>query len=176
MSLPIPPILGIAAYSGTGKTTLLTQVIPMLKEQGIKVALVKHAHHNFEPDQPGKDSFELRKAGAEQVLVASHRLWALFREDGEEDEPVLADVVRHLDRRDLDLILVEGFKHENIPKLELVRPRMGLGPMYPSDPNIIAVATDGELPEPTKLPVLDLNDTKAVAGFIARWVVTPVED
>ena len=81
-----------------------------------------------------------------------------------------------MDSRDLDLILVEGFKHEEIPKIELFRPRMGLGPMYPNDPNIFAVATDGELPQATDLPVLDLNDAKAVAGFIARWVVTPVDD
>jgi molybdopterin-guanine dinucleotide biosynthesis protein B len=176
MSSTNPPILGFAAYSGTGKTTLLTRVIPLLREQGLQVALVKHAHHNFEPDQPGKDSYELRKAGAEQVLVASHKLWALFREDGDEDEPVLAELVQHLDRRDLDLILVEGFKHEDIPKIELHRPKMGLGPIYPTDPNIIAVATDGEISHPNELPVLDLNDPKAVAGFIARWVVTPVDD
>ncbi len=175
MSSINPPILGFAAYSGTGKTTLLTRVIPLLREQGLQVALIKHAHHNFEPDQPGKDSYELRKAGAEQVLVASHKMWALFREDGKEDEPVLADLIRHLDHRNLDLILVEGFKHEDIPKIELYRPKMGLEPMYPTDSNIIAVATDGELAQPTELQVLDLNDSKAVAGFIARWVVTPID-
>jgi molybdopterin-guanine dinucleotide biosynthesis protein MobB len=175
MSLPNTPILGFAAYSGTGKTTLLTRVIPLLREQGLRIALVKHAHHNFEPDQPGKDSYELRKAGAEQVLVASHRLWALFREDGREAEPVLAELIRHLDHRDLDLILVEGFKHEDIPKIELYRPKMGLGPMYLTDSNIIAVATDGDLPQPTELPVLDLNDIRAVARFVAKWVATPKE-
>ena len=176
MSSVDPPILGFAAYSGTGKTTLLTRVIPLLREQGLQVALVKHAHHDFEPDRPGKDSYELRKAGAGQVLVASYKLWALFREDGDEDEPVLADLVQHLDRRNLDLILVEGFKHEDIPKIELHRPVMGLGPIYPTDPNIIAIATDGEISQPTELTVLDLNNPKAVAGFIARWVVTPVDE
>jgi molybdopterin-guanine dinucleotide biosynthesis protein B len=176
MTTALPPILGIAAYSGTGKTTLLTRVIPLLREQGLNVALVKHAHHNFEPDQPGKDSYELRKAGAGQVLVASHRLWALFREDGVDEEPVLGNLVQHLDRRNLDLILVEGFKHESIPKIELHRPSMGLEPMYPTDDDIIAVASDGDLPQSTKLPVLDLNDVKSVAGFMARWVVTPVDE
>jgi molybdopterin-guanine dinucleotide biosynthesis protein B len=171
MTIALPSILGIAAYSGTGKTTLLTRVIPLLREQGLNVALVKHAHHNFEPDQPGKDSYELRKAGAGQVLVASHRLWALFREDGEDEEPVLGNLVQHLDRRDLDLILVEGFKHEPIPKIELYRPSMGLEPMYPADADIIAVATDDDLQQPTKLPVLDLNSPSSVAEFIVNWSV-----
>ena len=139
MSKTVPPVLGFAAYSGTGKTTLLTNLIPLLRESGLRIGLVKHAHHSFEPDQPGKDSYELRKAGASQVLVASYRIWALFCEQGEGDDPVLARLLEKLDAEDLDLILVEGFKHEAIPKIELHRPCLGFAPIYPDDPNVIAV-------------------------------------
>ena len=167
------PILGFAAYSGTGKTTLLKQLLPMLRAHGLRIGTVKHAHHTFEVDTPGKDSYELRKAGAEQLLIASRRRWALMVDHEERDEPDLQAMVRRLDQRSLDLILVEGFKHEEFPKIELYRPALGRPAMYPQDPSVIAVASDAALPAPTHLPVLDLNDVPAIAHFVLQWVAAP---
>ena len=164
------PVLGFAAYSGTGKTTLLRQLLPILQRRGLRVAVVKHAHHAFEVDQPGKDSYELRKAGASQMLVASGRRWALMVDETYSGDPKLQDMLNHLDQQALDLILVEGFKHEAFPKIELYRPSLGHALMYPGDPHIIAIATDRKLPEPAGLPVLDLNDLPAMADFVVRWM------
>ena len=119
------PVLGFAAFSGTGKTTLLEKLIPELNQVNIRVAMVKHTHHEkFDIDKPGKDSYRLRKAGAQQMLVASSRLWALMVQepDPEKPEPVLSELLPHLDLDRVDLILVEGFKHENISKIEIHRP------------------------------------------------------
>ncbi|HFQ14122.1 MAG TPA: molybdopterin-guanine dinucleotide biosynthesis protein B, partial [Gammaproteobacteria bacterium] len=114
------PLLGFVAFSGTGKTTLLRQLIPLLKARGLKIGLIKHAHHRFDIDIPGKDSYELRKAGADRVLVASQQRWAMVSETPQQDgDPALADMLAHIDKDDLDLILVEGFKHARFPKLEL---------------------------------------------------------
>ena len=165
------PLLGFAAYSGTGKTTLLRRLLPLLKQRGLRLGVVKHAHHAFEVDQPGKDSYELRKAGASQMLVASARRWALMVEESSfPGDPRLQDVLEHLDQKVLDLILVEGFKHEALPKIELFRPSLGHGVMYPNDPHVVAIATDGEIPETTGLPVLDLNDLAGIADFVVRWM------
>lgn len=164
------PVLGFAAYSGTGKTTLLKRLIPLLRGQGLRLGLIKHAHHDFDPDIPGKDSYELRKAGATQVLVASHRRWALVTEREVVEEPALQPLLERLDRERLDLILVEGFKHECFPKIELHRPSMGRPPIHPRDPGVIAVAADAELADATELPLLDLNDPAAIAGFILTWM------
>jgi molybdopterin-guanine dinucleotide biosynthesis protein B len=164
------PVLGFAAYSGTGKTTLLKRLIPLLREQGLCLGLVKHAHHDFDLDIPGKDSYELRKAGAAQVLVASHRRWALVTERGVVEEPELQPMLERMDRERLDLILVEGFKHERFPKIELYRPSLGRPLIHPQDPSVIAVATDGVLQEPTELPLLDLNDPAAITDFILAWM------
>lgn len=166
----LKPMLGFAAYSGTGKTTLLKQLLPWLRGQGVRVGMIKHAHHTFEVDHPGKDSFELRKAGAEQVLVASPQRWALMVEKHRPAEPLLSEMVGHLDQRALDLILVEGFKHEPFPKIELFRPSRGADPLYPGDPDIIAVASDGALPVVTELPLLDLNDPEQIGDFIMNWL------
>lgn len=160
------PLLGFAAWSGTGKTTLLRQVLPILTDRGLRIGLIKHAHHAFDIDQPGKDSYELRKAGASQVLVASARREALMIEKPEESEPMLSDLIERLDDSVLDLVLVEGFKHVAFPKLELYRAEVGKEPCYPADSNIIALACDGEPPQPTRLPVLDINNAKQVADFI----------
>lgn len=164
------PVLGFAAYSGTGKTTLLKRLIPLLKGQGLRLGLVKHAHHDFDPDIPGKDSYELRRAGAAQVLVASHRRWALVTEQEVVEEPQLQPLLERMDRERLNLILVEGFKHERFPKIELYRPALGKPLIHPRDPDVIALATDAGLPEAARLPLLDLNDPAAIADFVLAWV------
>ena len=169
MLTPIP-VLGFAAYSGTGKTTLLKQLIPLLAARGLRVGVVKHAHHDFDMDTPGKDSYELREAGASQVLVASHKRWVLTYEKRRSAEPALADAVGHLCVDELDLVLVEGFKHESFAKIELHRPSVGKPPLYPGDPNIIAVVTDGAPPVATELTLLDINRPDAVADFVLGWL------
>lgn len=165
------PILGFAAFSGTGKTTLLKKLLPLLRERGVRVGMVKHAHHSFEVDQPGKDSFELRKAGAAQVLIASRSRWALMVERPREKDPVLDEVLLELDQAALDLILVEGFKQERFPKIELRRAALKRPLLYPNDDTIIAVATDLPQTLDTGLPVLDLNQPAMIADFVINHVV-----
>ena len=165
-----PPILGFAAWSGTGKTTLLVQLIPLLRERGIRIAVIKHAHHSFDVDQPGKDSHALRKAGAEQMLIASTQRFALMMEQPEPREPDLWALIGRLDASRTDLILVEGFKAEAFPKLELFRPSLGKPARYPRDPDIIAVATDEPASLQTDLPVLPLNDVTGIRDFILGWM------
>lgn len=160
------PILGFAAFSGTGKTTLLKKLLPLLRERGLRIGMVKHTHHDFDIDQPGKDSYELRKAGASEMLVASGKRWALMVETEREGDPVLQEIIGRLDQPNLDLILVEGFKHEAFAKIELHRPSRGKPLMFPDDPDIIAVVTDGPLAEQTSLPILDINDINTIAEFI----------
>ncbi|OOG23853.1 molybdopterin-guanine dinucleotide biosynthesis protein B [Thioalkalivibrio denitrificans] len=163
------PILGFAAWSGTGKTTLLTQLIPMLRAHGLRIAMVKHAHHDFDVDKPGKDSYELRKSGASQMLIASSRRMALMTEFEPPGEPRLADLLRQLVPERADLVLVEGFKGERFPKIELHRPGLGKPLMFPDDPDIIAVASDAPLPVPCDRSLLDLNDAEAICAFVLQW-------
>lgn len=163
------PILGFAAWSGTGKTTLLAKVLPRLRDRGLRVAVVKHAHHSFDVDHPGKDSYELRKAGAAQMLIASRARWALMVEHARDREPRLDEVLLELDQGALDLVLVEGFKEERFAKIELHRPSLGAPLLYPRDDTIIAVATDAPLPKPTRLPLLDLNRPDDIAEFVIDW-------
>ena len=167
------PVLGFAAYSGTGKTTLLTRLIPLLSSRGINIAVVKHAHHEFDTDQPGKDSYELRKAGATQMLVASSRRSALIVERKQESEPRLVEVLPQLDTSELDLVLVEGFKAETFNKIELHRPAMGRPLRCTEDSNIVAVASDAPLPQVTHVPVLDLNNPDDIADFILELLAIP---
>ncbi|MCG8324824.1 MAG: molybdopterin-guanine dinucleotide biosynthesis protein B [Thiotrichales bacterium] len=162
------PLIGFAAYSGTGKTTLLTRLIPVLKLSGIRVGVIKHAHHTFEIDHEGKDSFELRQAGADQVLVGSSRRWALLADNLTDRDLELPDHLAHIHQDELDLILVEGFKPMAIPKIELHRPSLGHKPFYLHDKTIVAVATDAELEHATDLPVLDLNNPEQIGNFVIQ--------
>jgi len=164
------PIVGFAAFSGTGKTTLLKELVPLLSAGGLRVGVVKHAHHSFEMDHPGKDSYELRKSGAAQMLIASRARWALVVERTRDREPRLDEVLLELDQAALDLILVEGFKDERFPKIELHRPSLGRPLLFPRDDAIIAVASDAPLAQPPELPQLDLNRPEAIAAFIVDYV------
>lgn len=164
------PVLGIAAYSGTGKTTLLRKLLPPLRGRGLRVAVVKHAHHSFDTDIPGKDSYELRKAGAMQMLVASRHRWALVTETGDANEPRLDELLAQLDHTNLDLILVEGFKAEAFPKIELHRPSLGHPLLCVLDRSIVAIATDASVEIGVDIPVLDLNQPAGIVDFILRFV------
>src|ERR1700688_4904367 len=138
-------IIGLAGWSGSGKTTLVTNVIPVLVRRGLKIATVKHAHHEFDIDQPGKDSWLHRAAGASEVMVASSRRWALIHELRGEPEPPLEDLLANLSPA--DLIIVEGFKRHAHPKLEVYRAAVGKPLLYPDDDCIVAIATDAALPQ-----------------------------
>ena len=160
------PVIGFAAYSGTGKTTLLTRIVEILKERNLRVGIVKHAHHNFDIDYPGKDSYRLRKAGASQVLIGSSLRWALMVENDVKEPKPLEFHIKNMDLDNLDLILIEGFKLADIPKIEIHRPSLGNPPLYPEDKNVIALATDADSGMQTSIPILDLNDPAAIADFI----------
>ncbi|MCL6352852.1 molybdopterin-guanine dinucleotide biosynthesis protein MobB [Pectobacterium polaris] len=162
------PLLAIAAYSGTGKTTLLKHVIPLLTHHGVRVGLIKHTHHQMDIDTPGKDSYELRKAGAAQTIVASNQRWALMTETPDQEEPNIYHLAEKMDASTLDLVLVEGFKHEKVAKIALFRQSLGRGLSDLIDEYVIAIAADGEID--TTLPVLDINQPEQVATFIHQWL------
>lgn len=165
------PLLGFVAYSGTGKTTLLEKLIPILTDNNIRIGLIKHAHHNFDIDIPGKDSYRLRKAGAQQVLVASNTRQALIIENQElEQEPKLAQCITSLQTDKLDLILVEGFKHVAYPKIEINRSSHIQPFMFQDDTNIIAVISDIEVELPSKVTRLDLNNLEKITDFILTYL------
>lgn len=155
-------IFGFAGYSGSGKTTLIEKLIPLFVQRNLRVSLIKHAHHAFDIDQPGKDSYRHRHAGCTEVLVTSSRRWALMHELRGAPEPNLTEQIERLSS--CDLLLVEGFKHERIAKLEVYRRATGESLLHPHDSNIVAIASDTRLD--TRLPQLDLNDPQAVAAFI----------
>ena len=163
------PVLGFAAYSGTGKTTLLVKLIPLMKLQGLRVAMIKQTHHDFEIDTPGKDSFELRKAGANQILLASDKRCALITEYEQAIEPELTELIGKLDLENIDLVLVEGFKHLPFAKIELHRPSTAKKLIFPEDKSVVAVASD-EILQTGDLPLLNINAPEEVAGFINRWL------
>jgi len=155
-------VFGLAGWSGSGKTTLLEKLLPLFVAHGLRVATIKQAHHDVDLDQPGKDSYRHRAAGASEVLLTSSARWALLHELRDEPEPGLA---QHLARLSpCDLVLVEGFKQEALPKLEIHRPANGKALLYPGDRHIIAIASDAPLDAP--LPSFDLDDPAAIAGFI----------
>ena len=157
-------IFGFAGYSGSGKTTLIEQLIPRFTARGITVSLIKHAHHTFDVDTPGKDSYRHRKAGCSEVLVTSSRRWALMHELRGAPEPGLAELVMRMGP--CDLLLVEGFKREAIPKLEVYRQEVGEPLIHPHDHNIVAIATDARVQ--AQIPQLDLNAPDEIAAFILR--------
>jgi len=161
-------IFGFAGWSGSGKTTLVTKLIPELVGRGVRVSTMKHAHHAFDIDQPGKDSYEHREAGATEVMVTSGERWALMRDYTQPREPLLEELIAQLDRGQLDLILVEGFRSVPFPKIELHRPSTGSPLLHPRDSSIIAIASDEPLE--THLPVLDLNQTDAILAFVLAWM------
>lgn len=165
------PILGFAGFSGSGKTTLLQAVLPLLVQQGLRVGMIKHAHHDFDIDRPGKDSYVLRKAGARQMLIASSKRWALMVEnDSATGDPQFGALLERLDQSCLDLILVEGFKHEAIPKIEVHRAELGHPLLCNADRNIIALACDDATPVRPAITRLDINHPAQVAEFIVKHV------
>ncbi|HSR72057.1 MAG TPA: molybdopterin-guanine dinucleotide biosynthesis protein B [Kiloniellales bacterium] len=158
-------VFGLAGWSGSGKTTLVRGLIPALVERGLTVSTIKHAHHSFELDRPGKDSFEHRAAGASEVLITSASRWALLHELRGGPEPTTAELIRHM--APVDLLLIEGFKREAHDKLEVHRPALGKPLLAPDDPHIVAVASDVPLAG-LSVPRLDLSDIEAIAEFIVR--------
>jgi molybdopterin-guanine dinucleotide biosynthesis adapter protein len=159
-------VVGFSGYSGSGKTTLIEQLIGRLKAAGQRVSVVKHAHHKFDIDQPGKDSWRHRQAGAFEVVVASDRRLAKIREYEVQADPGVHQLLAEL--AECDWALVEGFKHGDLPKVEIWRAGASERAHYPDDPFVVAVATDQphQLPQPTRLPVFDLNDVQALADFL----------
>jgi molybdopterin-guanine dinucleotide biosynthesis protein B len=161
-------IIGLAGWSGSGKTTLLTKVIPRIVARGVKVSTVKHAHHSFDMDRPGKDSHSHRMAGATEVLVGSANRWAVVHELRGEAEPTLPALLRKASP--VDLVLVEGYKGETHPKLEVYRAANGKPLLHPGDPAIVAVASDTPL-SGVRIPVLDLNDIEGITDILLRHAV-----
>ncbi len=155
-------IFGFAGWSGSGKTTLIEKLIPRFAGAGLRVSLIKHAHHTFDVDQPGKDSYRHRHAGAAEILVTSSRRWVLMHELRGAHEPAFEEQVKRISP--CDLLLVEGFKFAPIPKLEVWRAATGEPLLHPNDPHIVAVASDAPLQ--TRLPRLELDDDAAIAAFI----------
>ncbi len=165
-------IIGFAAFSGTGKTTLLLKLIPLLTARGLRIAIIKHSHHDFEIDKPGKDSYELHHAGSSQTLLTSKYRSALISENLPPREPVLEEQVQKLDLQEIDLVLVEGFRHEKtLHRIELHRPQLGKPLLYPGDDHIIALASDEPMESP--VPLLDINNPAQIADFIFDWLDLP---
>jgi molybdopterin-guanine dinucleotide biosynthesis protein B len=155
-------IFGFAGWSGSGKTTLIEQLIPRFTARGLVVSLVKHAHHSFDVDHPGKDSYRHREAGCKEVMVVSDRRWVVMHELRGDPEPGLEEQIKKLSP--CDLLLIEGYKHHPMPKLEIYRAANGKALLHPDDPHIVAIASDVALE--TRLPQFNLNDTERMAGFI----------
>ena len=156
-------IIGLAGWSGSGKTTLVAGVLPVLVGRGLKVATVKHAHHDFDIDQPGKDSWLHRQAGASEVAIVSSRRWAIVHELGDDPEPPLLEILAKLSA--VDLVIVEGFKRHSHPKLEVYRAVVGKPLLHPDDDCVVAIATDAPLPQ-AQVPVVMLGDVEAIANVL----------
>ena len=159
-------VFGIAGWSGSGKTTLIEKLIPEFRRRGLSVSVIKHAHHGFDLDRPGKDSYRHREAGATQVLMLSGQRWVLMHELREAPEPTLEEQLRLLSP--CDVVLIEGFKAAPVPKIEVYRPENGKPPLWPENPHIVAVATDVQAP--TELPLLPLNEPVPIVDFILEHI------
>jgi len=159
-------IFGFAGWSGSGKTTLIEKLIPLFVGRGLKVSLIKHAHHSFDVDQPGKDSYRHRHAGCTEVLVSSSRRWALVHELRGATEPGFAELIERVSP--CDLLLIEGFKREHVPKLEVYRASVGEPPLHPHDTTIVAIACDSKME--TNLPQFHLDDAPAIVSFVLNHV------
>lgn len=161
-------IFGLAGWSGSGKTTLVQLLLPALVARGVTVSTMKHAHHAFDVDKPGKDSYVHREAGATEVLITSAKRWALMHENRSEPEPEMADLIKHMSP--VDLLLVEGFKAHSHDKLEIHRPSIGKPLLANEDPHIVAIATDDadgvRTAAARNVPILDLNDVPSIADFV----------
>ena len=155
-------VFGLAGLSNSGKTTLVKELITWFRLKGYTVSSIKHAHQGFDIDRPGKDSFQMREAGAKEVLLIGDQRWVLMREYADESEPTLDEAVARL--APCDIVLVEGFKRSKAPKIEVFRPNLGRSPLWPNEPSVVAVATDE--PINCNLPVLDLNSTTTIGQFI----------
>jgi molybdopterin-guanine dinucleotide biosynthesis protein B len=164
-------LIGLAGWSGAGKTTLLTRVIPHLVTRGLKVSTIKHAHHSFDVDVPGKDSYRHREAGASEVLISSGKRFALMHELRDEAEWPLADLLRKMSP--VDLLIIEGFKRDNHPKIEVHRAENGKPFLFPDDANIVALASDAQ-PD-TKLPLIHIDEIERIAATMIEKAV-PVSD
>ena len=162
-------VIGLAGFSGSGKTTLLTRLIPVFREQGLRVSVIKHAHHKFDVDVPGKDSWRHREAGAEEVLVSSANRWALIHElRGGRSEPRLAELLKKMSR--VDLLVIEGYKSEPHRKIEVHRAATGKPFLFPDDPGIVGIASDVAVETP--LPVVHLDDIAAIAALMRRSAIS----
>ena len=173
------PLIGFSAFSGTGKTTLLIRLLPLLRAEGLRIGMVKHAHHNFDIDHPGKDSYELRAAGADQMLIVSNKRLAMIQEfQRPHKKPKLSQVLSEFNPGILDLVLIEGFKAEHFPKIELHRPVLGKPPMFPNDKDIFAIASDVSAEElnlnkyDDSPYFLNLNLPGEIAEFILKTIST----
>jgi molybdopterin-guanine dinucleotide biosynthesis protein B len=164
-------VIGLAGWSGAGKTTLVTRLIPYFGDKGLRVSVIKHAHHDFDVDVPGKDSWKHRQSGAAEVMVSSTRRWALMHELCGADEPKLPELLSKMSR--VDLVLIEGFKRDPHRKIEIYRAANGKPLLFPDEPGIIGIATDTKLD--TKLPNVHLDDIPAVAAMIETFAVR-IED
>jgi molybdopterin-guanine dinucleotide biosynthesis adapter protein len=158
-------VFGFAGWSGSGKTTLIEQLIPRFVKRGLKVSMIKHAHHSFDVDQPGKDSYRHRAAGCSEVMVVSDRRWVIMHELRGDPEPTLEQQIERVSP--CDLLLVEGHKHHPLPKLEVWRQGNGKSMLYPDDPHIVAIASDA--PVETSLPRFDLDDHQSIEEFIVSY-------
>jgi molybdopterin-guanine dinucleotide biosynthesis protein B len=168
-------VFGFAGWSGSGKTTLIEALVPILVGRGLVVSLIKHAHHGFDVDQPGKDSWRHRQAGCAEVLVSSAARWALMHELRGAPEPTFAEGLARLSP--CDIVLLEGYKTVPVPKLEIWRSSVGKPPLHPGDAHVVALATDDRSAAPTDLPVFDLDDVRGIAEFVVeRAAAWPASD
>ena len=172
----VKPVIGLCAYSGSGKTTLLEKLIPIFNLHNLNTAVIKHAHHSFDIDHPNKDSFKIRKAGAQQVLISSQKRWALMHEIApDEGELTLQDALKHIDATLVDFVIVEGFKFAPVSKIEIHRPALGKPLIAATDHNVIAIATDQPQHINVTLPLLTLDDPVQIADFIEQFIDSKIK-